>query len=589
MAEINFDIKDILEIIFKNTMKSTRIFADTYLCKDISILYKWKSKKLKPSKDDLTKIVEFTTQETNESQRKIIRDKIEILLKNSLLKEDIKNAAINNENLGEFLSEVLTISVLLNDNKDEFVQKEIIETEKGNELTERFVEKDNAELNTSIDKNVVPRNSKSHFFLHNYKYLCLISLFFIVLTIGSFAYSGTRPPLLTTADFSIVYDGSNVTDQTLHNQVNNLPYSITCTASSANAREYDWYVKSPDQTEYIWFANTKAVTRQINQYGTVFIKLVVDGDFSNNKVHTITNTEPAPVKTDFIVKYNDNNFTDGKITASLFRLPYTITCKNSSPDAKKYDWYIKVPGESQYVWFANTKDATANIWRYGTTYFKLIINSMDSNTSIHTVTANSPAPTQTNFCIEYCDSDITDGVISKPVPKLPYTVSCKNSSKNARKHDWYIKTQNDSDYIWFADTKDTTLEIWRFGITYIKLIVNAGDADSNTCIHTVNAPAPAVIPPELSSTVITNPGDGAIIHNEGVTVRWDSVLKAEYYKFALRDLTTDEKLISQDFISGTSYIVPSSFLKKGHSYRIAIGAFASKHTESWTESHFSIK
>ena len=112
MCEFVIDIKHILEIIFKTTKKSARFFSDSYLCKDVSILSKWKSKKTVPRSDDLSKVVEFTMQEANSSQRIVIRNKIEDLIKNSYLEENIRNNLLIKDNFEEFLSETLSVSIM---------------------------------------------------------------------------------------------------------------------------------------------------------------------------------------------------------------------------------------------------------------------------------------------------------------------------------------------------------------------------------------------------------------------------------------------------------------------------------------------
>lgn len=105
-----FDIRNVLELIFKTTKKKGNILADCYLIKDSSIISKWKNGKSKPSIEDLSKIVEFTYKESSEMQRKIIRNEIEGLILNSYLAESIKSSLLRISSFKEFLSEVLNVA-----------------------------------------------------------------------------------------------------------------------------------------------------------------------------------------------------------------------------------------------------------------------------------------------------------------------------------------------------------------------------------------------------------------------------------------------------------------------------------------------
>lgn len=85
-----FTIKDLLEVIFASINRSAGYFADAYLLKSVSIVSKWKSKKVKPQKEDINKIVEFVVKESTIVEQKTIRDKINCLVNESSLSTDIK-------------------------------------------------------------------------------------------------------------------------------------------------------------------------------------------------------------------------------------------------------------------------------------------------------------------------------------------------------------------------------------------------------------------------------------------------------------------------------------------------------------------
>ena len=112
----NFSLKTVLEIIFKVTKKNARILAQSYLLKDESTISKWKKNKLLPRNDDIAKIVEFVMNESKTAQRKIIRDKIEELINEAPIEDELTNIILNTEDFSEFLYEAISVCVAVNEN-----------------------------------------------------------------------------------------------------------------------------------------------------------------------------------------------------------------------------------------------------------------------------------------------------------------------------------------------------------------------------------------------------------------------------------------------------------------------------------------
>lgn len=110
MQNYVLNIGDILDIILKTTKKNANNLAHTYLIKDSSIISKWKRDKAKPTNEDILKIVDFTLDESSETQRRIIRNEIEILIVRSLLKDEIKDSLLHIADFSKFLCEVINIS-----------------------------------------------------------------------------------------------------------------------------------------------------------------------------------------------------------------------------------------------------------------------------------------------------------------------------------------------------------------------------------------------------------------------------------------------------------------------------------------------
>ena len=106
-----YSLKNLLEIIFESTNKNACILADSYLLKDISTISRWRNGKTLPKHDDIDKVIEFTIKESTVSQRMIIRTRIESLLIDSSLSEELKRTIIRNDDFSDFLRDSLSISI----------------------------------------------------------------------------------------------------------------------------------------------------------------------------------------------------------------------------------------------------------------------------------------------------------------------------------------------------------------------------------------------------------------------------------------------------------------------------------------------
>lgn len=119
-----YNMKTLLEIIFKYTKKNARILADGYLLKDVSIISKWRNNVAYPKNDDIIRIVEFVNNEATLSQKELIRDDIEQLLENTPIKSKIKDIIINTQDFSEFLKEAISVSMPDYDGKNIYYRSE---------------------------------------------------------------------------------------------------------------------------------------------------------------------------------------------------------------------------------------------------------------------------------------------------------------------------------------------------------------------------------------------------------------------------------------------------------------------------------
>lgn len=120
----NFELKELLEIIFKVTKKNSKILAHQYLLKDVSIISKWRNNVVLPRDYDIGRIVDFVNEQSTSSQKLLIRNNIEDLLKKSSIKPDLKDIILGTEDFSEFLKEALSISVSAHDCNNEVYSNE---------------------------------------------------------------------------------------------------------------------------------------------------------------------------------------------------------------------------------------------------------------------------------------------------------------------------------------------------------------------------------------------------------------------------------------------------------------------------------
>ncbi len=133
-----FDLKTLLDIIFKVTKKNANIMAECYLLKDKSIISKWKNSSVVPRNDDIDGIIKFVLNESTCAQQQIIRDNIEKLVIESTLKKELKEIILGSKDFNSFLTEAISVSISTKDNT----------SEKNNPETQSLPFKDNANENT---------------------------------------------------------------------------------------------------------------------------------------------------------------------------------------------------------------------------------------------------------------------------------------------------------------------------------------------------------------------------------------------------------------------------------------------------------
>lgn len=115
----NFELKELLEIIFKVTKKNSKILAHQYLLKDVSIISKWRNNVVLPRDYDIGRIVDFVNEQSTSSQKLLIRNNIEDLLRKSSVKPDLKDIILGTEDFCDFLKEALSISVSAHDRNND--------------------------------------------------------------------------------------------------------------------------------------------------------------------------------------------------------------------------------------------------------------------------------------------------------------------------------------------------------------------------------------------------------------------------------------------------------------------------------------
>ena len=133
MAITLFSIKPLLETLFKILNKSTNYFADAYLLKNVSLVSKWKTGKVIPKNEDISKLVEFVNNESTGMQRHLIRNKLEEFINESSLDVSLKNMLLGIEDFSLFLTEVLILSI--SDTDEKGVSGTLVDNDMAEELS----------------------------------------------------------------------------------------------------------------------------------------------------------------------------------------------------------------------------------------------------------------------------------------------------------------------------------------------------------------------------------------------------------------------------------------------------------------------
>ena len=107
-----FNIKALLEIVFRITMISANRFAQDFLNKDPAVIAKWKTGQLLPGMEDLFMAAEVVSKKSMETQKVQIRIEIEDLIVSSTLPEPFKKVILGKDDFKEFLLEALSASII---------------------------------------------------------------------------------------------------------------------------------------------------------------------------------------------------------------------------------------------------------------------------------------------------------------------------------------------------------------------------------------------------------------------------------------------------------------------------------------------
>lgn len=82
-----------------------------------------------------------------------------------------------------------------------------------------------------------------------------------------------------------------------------------------------------------------------------------------------------------------------------------------------------------------------------------------------------------------------------------------------------------------------------------------------------------IIPIQIAKAESLSISIGAAIEGQKISFSWNSITNAVRYEYSVRDLTTNELLISHEETTKTSGSIPASYVIKDHQYKVWVGAF----------------
>ena len=82
-----------------------------------------------------------------------------------------------------------------------------------------------------------------------------------------------------------------------------------------------------------------------------------------------------------------------------------------------------------------------------------------------------------------------------------------------------------------------------------------------------------IIPIQIAKAENLSISIGSAIEGQKISFSWNSITNAVRYEYSVRDLTTNELLISHEETTKTSGSIPASYVIKDHQYKVWVGAF----------------
>jgi hypothetical protein len=86
--------------------------------------------------------------------------------------------------------------------------------------------------------------------------------------------------------------------------------------------------------------------------------------------------------------------------------------------------------------------------------------------------------------------------------------------------------------------------------------------------------------------VVKSPTVNYTMNGGNITITWQNVSGAGFYKLNVTDTATGNKIIDNQAVYGTSYTIPAASLPRGHQYKVSVAACASGYIDSWSDPYY---
>lgn len=192
--------------------------------------------------------------------------------------------------------------------------------------------------------------------------------------------------------------------------------------------------------------------------------------FLNRGTWNYSPSTPYSYEPDF--KWENETMADGSVELYY---DHSVHLFDTSLGSLSRDWYIWSDAVNNWVWFSGDMAADCYVWDEGAA-IKLVINKNPALYTIKTFQVGmSPYITMRHMGVE--NAEILDRYATEEQRTFVqaegnWNVALWDDSEFGQSRDWYIWSDEENDWVWFADSRGPAYKVSEEGTYSIKLVYN---------------------------------------------------------------------------------------------------------------------